>query len=81
MGPMFDAVDSFRPVLPHEIVRYGIDLWKGPGEYTVTVPYMEDAEVARGLNENWVAMVKEHLEQVNGAWKEVSSGVVTNNCQ
>ena len=81
VGPMSDAVDSFRPVLPHEIVRYGVDLWKGPGDYKVTVPYMEDAEVARGLNENWVAMVKEQLERVNGAWREVSSAVVTNNCQ
>jgi len=81
VGPMFDAVDSFRAVLPHESVRYGVDLWKGPGDYKVTVPYMEDAEVARGLNENWVAMVKEQLGRVNGAWKEVSSAVVTNNCQ
>src|SRR5574341_146415 len=81
VGPMFDAVDYFRPIMPRENVRYGVDLWKGPGQYTVTVPYMEDAEVARGLNENWVAMVKEQLPRVNASWKEVSSGIVTNTCQ
>ena len=81
VGPMFDAVDTFRPIQPHETVRYGIDLTKGPGEYTVTVPYIEDAEVARGLNENWPAWVKEQLDRVTAAWQEVSSGIVTNTCQ
>jgi hypothetical protein len=81
VGPMFDEVELFRPIMPHETVRYGIDLWKGPGEYKVTVPYMEDADVARGLNGNWVAMVKEQLNRVNASWKEVSSGIVTNTCQ
>ncbi len=81
VGPMFDAVELFRPIMPHETVRYGVDLWKGPGEYKVTVPYMEDAEVARSLNENWVAMVKEQLNRVNASWKEVSSGIVSNTCQ
>lgn len=55
--------------------------WKGPGEYTVTVPYMEDADVARGLNEHWVAMVKEQLDRVNASWKEVYSWILTNICQ
>ena len=81
IGPMFDVGGSFRPIMPHETVRYGVDLWKGPGEYTVTVPYMGDADVARGLSENWVAMVKEQLERVDASWKEVSSGKVTNTCK
>jgi hypothetical protein len=81
VGPMFDAVDSFRPIMPHETVRYGVDLWKGSGEYKVTVPYMEDAEIALRLNEDFVSIIKQDLERVKASWKEASSEIVVNTCQ
>src|SRR5215471_14352493 len=40
VGDVFDAVENFRPIMPNEIVRYGVDLRAGPGQYTVKVPYM-----------------------------------------
>jgi len=79
-GPMFDAVEPFRTIMPQETIRYGVDLWKGPGEYSVKVPYMEDAEVARRLDEDFPSIIKREFERVKASWKEASSDVVTNTC-
>jgi hypothetical protein len=81
LGPMFDAIDNFRPVMPNEVVRYGVVLRAGPGEYTVTVPYMEDAEIARRLNEEWPAVIETDFARVKASWRHVSSGVVTTTCR
>jgi hypothetical protein len=80
-SPMWDAPMPFRMISPYSKVRYGVDLWKGQGEYKVKVPYMEDAEVARRLNEDWVSIIKQDFERVKASWKEVESDVITNHCQ
>ena len=79
-GPIFDAVEPFQAIMLHQTIRYGIDLWQGPGEYIVTVPYMEDSEVARRLDEDFPMMLKLEFERVKASWKRVSSEVVTNTC-
>ena len=79
IGPMFDLVENFRPIMPDERVRYGINLHAGPGEYTVKVPYMQDAEVARSLDDMW--KTRPDFERVKKSWLEASSGVVTTTCQ
>lgn len=81
VGPIFDAVDRFQTIMPKETIRYGVDLWRGPGEYIVKVPYMEDAEVARRLDEDFPTVVKYELDRVRAAWKEVLSDVVTEPCR
>lgn len=81
VGDVFDAVENFRPIVPGEIVRYGVDLRAGPGQYVVKVPYMEDAEVARSLNEEGPAMMKTDPQRVISSWRYASSGVVTTTCQ
>jgi hypothetical protein len=80
VGPMFDAVQPFQPIMSQETVRYGIDLWEGSGEYRVKVPYMEDAEVVRRLDEEFPEFLKHEIERVRASWKEVSADVVTNTC-
>jgi hypothetical protein len=81
VSPMWDAPMPFRMIPSYSRVRYGVDLWKGQGEYQVKVPYMDDAEVARRLNEDWVSIIKQDLERVKMAWKEVESDIITNSCQ
>jgi hypothetical protein len=80
-GPMFDGIEPFRTIMPHESVRYGVDLWKGPGEYEVSVPYMENAEVARRLDEDFPSIIKQELDRVRASWRRASSDVVTRTCQ
>ena len=79
-GPMFDAVEPFQTIMPQETIRYGVDLWRGPGEYRVRVPYMEDAEVARRLDEDFPDIIKHEFDRVKASWREASSDVVTNLC-
>jgi hypothetical protein len=67
--------------MPHQDVRYGVDLWKGPGEYRVRVPYMEDAEVARRLDADLPSMLRREFDRVNASWKETSSEIVTGTCR
>ena len=81
VGPRFDAPERFQAIMPQETIRYGIDLWRGAGEYRVTVPYMEDAEVARRLDEDFYPILKYEFERVKASWKRVSSDVVTNTCR
>jgi hypothetical protein len=79
VGPMFDLVENFRPIMPDERVRYGVNLHAGPGEYTVKVPYMQEAEVARSLDEAW--HIRPDFERVKNSWLYASSSVVTTTCQ
>ena len=81
VGPIFDAVDRFQTIMPQETIRYGVDLWRGPGEYIVKVPYMEDGEVVRRLDQEFPDFLKHQFERVKAAWKEVSSDVVTEPCR
>ena len=76
----WDAVEPFREITPNTKVRYGIELRKAQGEYIVKVPYMEDAEVARRLNEDWVSIIKQDFERVKASWKEVRTNIITNQC-
>jgi len=80
-SPIFDAVEPFQVIMSHQTIRYGIDLSRGPGEYIVAVPYMEDSEVARSLDEDFPRFLKHEFERVKASWKRVSSDVVTNTCR
>lgn len=80
VGPVFDGLPPFQVIMPHETIRYGINLWRGPGEYRVMVPYMEDAEVFRKLEEDFPNFLKDDFERVKAAWKTVSSDVGTGTC-
>jgi hypothetical protein len=81
VGPTFDAVELFRPIVSNETVRYGVNLGADPGEYTMKIPYMDDEELARRLNEDWPTMLKTEFERVKASWRYVSSPVVTTTCQ
>ena len=73
VSPAWDALIPFRIMPPHTSIRYGVYLWKEQGEYKVSVPYLEDAEVARRLDEDF--------DHVEASWKEVTADTVTNRCQ
>jgi hypothetical protein len=77
----WDAPPPFKMIPPCASVRYGVDLRTGESKYRVKVPYMEDAEVARRLNEDFASIIKQNFERVRASWKEVSSDIVTNKCQ
>lgn len=76
----WDAPPPFKMIAPYSSVRYGVDFGKGKSKYKVKVPYMEDGEVVRRLNENFPSMLKHDFERVKASWKIVSSDVVTNRC-
>ena len=76
----WDAVDPFREIIPNSKVRYGVDLQQAKGEYIVKVPYMEDAEVARRLDEDFASIIRQDFERVKSSWKKVRSNVITNQC-
>jgi hypothetical protein len=77
----WDAPPPFRMIPPYSSVRYGVDLSKGEGEYRVKVPYMEDGEIARRLNEDFASVLRHDFELVRASWREVSSDTNTNRCQ
>ena len=76
----WDAVEPFREIAPNSKVRYGVDLRQAKGEYIVKVPYMEDAEVARRLDEDFASIIKQDFERVKASWKEVRTNVIMNQC-
>jgi hypothetical protein len=81
VSDVFDAPGSFQIIVPRMPVRYGVDIRRGPGGYRVTVPYIEDVEVARRLDEDFASIIKQDFERVRTSWKRVSSDVVTSPCQ
>jgi hypothetical protein len=81
VSPQWDAPVSFKMIPSYSQVRYGVHLWRGQGEYKVKVPFMEDAEVARRLDEDFASIIKQDFERVKASWKEVESDVITTTCQ
>ena len=79
-SPVWDAVLPFQTIMPHATVRYGVDLWKGPGEYRVKIPYMDDVEMARRLDEDFGTIIKQESQPVKASWSEASSDIVSNSC-
>ena len=76
------VVAPFREISPNSKVKYDIDLRQKQGEYIVTVLYLEDAEVARQINEDSdYGMKQKNLDRFFALWKEVDSNIVTNRCQ
>ena len=80
VGPNFHSSNLFQTIMPNETIRYGVNLQNGPGEYRVKVPFMDDAEVARRLDEVFPSILKDEFPRVVASWKRVSSEVVTNRC-
>jgi hypothetical protein len=78
---VWDAPLPFKTIRSYSGVRYGVDLPKAEREYRVRVPYLEDGEFARRLNENFAFMLKQDFEGVKASWREVTSDVVMNTCQ
>ena len=75
------APPPFRMIPPYSSVRYGVALSTGEGEYRVRVPYMEDGELVRRLNEDFPSVLRYDFERLRASWREVWSDTITNRCQ
>jgi len=80
LGP-WDAPPAFRKIGAGVQVRYAIQIPDDKAEYRVRVPYMENGEVVRRLDEDTENLIKNEMPLVEASWKEVFSSVSANRCR
>jgi hypothetical protein len=80
IGP-WDAPPRFREITSGKSVRYAIQVPDDNAGYRVRVPYMENGEVARTLDEDFAKIVEKEMPLVETSWKTVFSEAGPNRCR